>query len=144
MLWRAVDEAARVVHLGRSTFHAISGRGGYLLSSQCPLASSELRPWHYIYAYSIESRLIIRVRYDSHINLMETQTVDEAATRHFLLLLNGVTRGTSLIRNRGTSLIRKRAQWTRQRTWRRPTTSRPCPPSSSSRMARRCAAGARV
>ena len=27
----------------------------------------ELRPWHYIYVYSIESRLILRVRYDSHI-----------------------------------------------------------------------------
>ena len=26
----------------------------------------ELRPWHYIYVYS-ESRLIMRVRYDSHI-----------------------------------------------------------------------------
>jgi len=26
----------------------------------------ELRPWHYIYVYSIESRLIMRVRYDSH------------------------------------------------------------------------------
>ena len=29
----------------------------------------ELRPWHYIYVYSIESRLIMRVRYDSHIRL---------------------------------------------------------------------------
>ena len=27
----------------------------------------ELRPWHYIYVYSIESRLMKRVRYDSHI-----------------------------------------------------------------------------
>ena len=27
----------------------------------------ELRPWHYIYVYSIESRLITRVRYGSHI-----------------------------------------------------------------------------
>ena len=27
----------------------------------------ELRPWHYTCVYSIESRLIIRVRYDSHI-----------------------------------------------------------------------------
>ena len=27
----------------------------------------ELRPWHYIYVYSIESRLIVRVRYDSHV-----------------------------------------------------------------------------
>ena len=25
----------------------------------------ELRPWHYIYVYSIESRLTIRVRYDN-------------------------------------------------------------------------------
>jgi len=29
----------------------------------------ELRPWHYIYVYSIESRLIMRVRYDSHIRI---------------------------------------------------------------------------
>ena len=27
----------------------------------------ELRPWHYIYVYSIGSRLVRRVRYDSHI-----------------------------------------------------------------------------
>jgi len=27
----------------------------------------ELRPWHYIYVYSIESGLITRVRYDSHL-----------------------------------------------------------------------------
>jgi len=27
----------------------------------------ELRPWHYIYVYSIESRLIMRVRYGSHV-----------------------------------------------------------------------------
>ena len=26
----------------------------------------ELRPWHYIHVYSIERRLIMRVRYDSH------------------------------------------------------------------------------
>ena len=33
----------------------------------------ELRSWYYIYVYSIESRLIMRARYDSH--LMETQKV---------------------------------------------------------------------
>ena len=27
----------------------------------------ELRPWHYIYVYSIESRLIVRVRYDKRL-----------------------------------------------------------------------------
>jgi len=29
----------------------------------------QLRPWHYIYVYSIEHRLIMRVRYDSHIRI---------------------------------------------------------------------------
>jgi len=29
----------------------------------------ELRPWHYTYVYSIESRLVMRVRYDSHIRI---------------------------------------------------------------------------
>ena len=29
----------------------------------------ELRPWHCICVYSIESRLIMRVRYDSHIRV---------------------------------------------------------------------------
>ena len=33
----------------------------------------ELRSWHYIYAYSIEGRLVMRVRYDSHI--WKTKTV---------------------------------------------------------------------
>ena len=28
----------------------------------------ELRPWHFIYLYSIESRLIMRVRYGSHLH----------------------------------------------------------------------------
>ena len=29
----------------------------------------ELRSWHYMYVYSIESGLIMRVRYDSHIRI---------------------------------------------------------------------------
>ena len=34
----------------------------------------EPRPWRYIHAYSIESTLIIRVRYDCHMHLKETQS----------------------------------------------------------------------
>ena len=30
------------------------------------IRDGELQPWHFIYIYSIESRLMIRVRYDSH------------------------------------------------------------------------------
>jgi len=43
--------------------------------------NGELRPWHYIYVYSIESRLILRVRYDSHIRIQvkETETPSRLA-----------------------------------------------------------------
>jgi len=49
----------------------------------------ELRPWHYIYVCSIESRLITRVRYDSQIRIQHRVGT----------CLAGAYRGTSLIRN---------------------------------------------
>jgi hypothetical protein len=37
----------------------------------------QLRPWHYMYVYSIESSLIMRIRYDSHtrIRLLRPESV---------------------------------------------------------------------
>ena len=49
----------------------------------------ELRPWHLIYVYSIESRLLMRVRYDSHIivGTLPVQVLDRLDWFFFFITL---------------------------------------------------------
>ena len=67
-IWRHITFAASEA-LGE---RRMCGRGG-LWVVRIVGDDGELRPWHCIYVYSIESRLIITVRYDINVAPQETQ-----------------------------------------------------------------------